>query len=613
MNAIHKLKFLAFLLLPVSGLILAQENVIFDQFCCADGSRSGCGFFDTATFFECSDADDFFLQGGGLIGKIEIQGLYEGDLNDQTHQGVTVRIWSDAGMLPNAVVWEQSYPDQVSSDGAGSFELTANAQLAPGTYWLQVLVDASGVDGSWQPLYALRENNYRETLASRGIETFDTWVLRTESPGLLFRLSGNAEPGPTTKRLVPHVTLADGNFSTDIIIANTTDATQTYQMTAYNQASSLVGTANGSLNGNATLFSDPQTLFGAQDVSHFEISEASNVKVSIAYQANTAGSGPAHVNESSYQADSWLLFPGNPAVTWDGMAVVNTGAAAADIHVIQRGPDGAQIDDKIAIAGLAPNAKGLYVISGQFNPVEDGFFEITATQPLAITALRGNLASDFLWENYSVPDEGDNRLIPHITRAAGSFLTRIIMTNSEATEQGFSLTGSNEEGDLIAGANGSVPAGGTLVQTVEGLFETAEVSHFSIANDSRVRVTIAYQANKNGTGPAHVGSASQLSQKWRIYPGNWAVTWDGFAVVNRGDSATNVVVTQFGEDGSQVENKIAFALTPDEKGLYVISTQFSPVVNSYFEISGDQPLAITALRGNQASDFLWENRAIASE
>lgn len=611
----HPLKLLPLLLLPVmmTGSGFCQENVIFDQFCCADGSRSGCGFFDNATFFECSDADDFLFQSGTVIGKIEIQGLYDGDLNDQTHQGVTVRIWSDSGMLPNVVVWQQTFPDQVSVDGTGSFEFDVNIPLGPGIFWLQVLVNASGVDGSWQPLYAREEDNYRGTLATEGIETFGAWVSRTDSPGLVFRLSGRADPVQGPKRMVPHVTVAGGSFSTNVILANTSGTSRTYQMTAYNQSGSQVGSAAGSLEADTTLFSDPQTLFANQDVSHFEISDASNVKVSIAYQANTPGSGPAHVNESAYQSDSWRLFPGNAAVTWDGIAVVNTGASATDVHVIQRDGAGTMLADKTAIVALAPNAKGLYVISDQFTRVEDGFFEICADQPLALTALRGNLASDFLWENNNVPDQGDNRLIPHITRAAGSFLTRIILTNTSATQRSFSLTGSNQQGELIAGANGTVPAGGALFQTVEELFDTSEVSHFSIGNGSPVGVTITYQANKNGGGPAHVGSASNLSQKWRIYPGNWAVTWDGFAVVNRGNSATSILVTQYAADGTPVETKTAVVLTPDEKGLYVISTEFSPVVNSYFEISADQPLAITALRGNQASDFLWENRAIAGE
>ena len=591
--------------------IQGSSQTLFDQSCCRLNTESGCGSIDQTVFFECSEADDFELAEDATITAIEIAGSYQGGLNDLTHQGVTLRIWTDEGSSPSTTVWEQTYVGITSSDGSGSFLFELNQSLKAGIYWVQVVADATGSGGSWNPHLSRPEDNWRGTRATTNVETFGSWFSAEQAPGLLFRIEGEASPPNIARRMVPHVTQSGGNFTTEVILANLTDTIQNYDLTAYDSSGNQIGTAQGSVDPNLTLYQPAETLFGSQNVSHFSISEETGVAVTVAYQANIQGSGPAHVQETSLQAPIWRFYPGNRQVTWDGLAVVNTGNAPTDITVRQIGSGGALLANATPIANLAPNAKGLYVIGGGFQPVADAHYEISATQPLALTTLRGTQTSDFFWENVSAPVVPGDRSVAHITQAGGNFTTQVIIANETGTVQGYDLTAVDPKGDQIATANGEIEANSTQYTNVEALFGTPNIAHLIIANSSEVRVSIAYQANKDNTGPAHVQESSRQAKAWRIYPGNNQVTWDGFAVVNKGLEPTAVTITQINQFGQTVASRdLGSELQPNIKGLYVISNQFEAVPGSHFVVSGTQPLALTPLRGNWTSDFLWENRAI---
>ncbi len=420
---------------------------------------------------------------------------------------------------------------------------------------------------------------------------------------------------PAQKRMAPHITSAAGDFTSRVLLANPTASSRAYRLHGYNLAGELVRTIEGSLEPLQSMTSDADALF-EMNLSHFEIEGDPEVAVSIIYQRDGEGTGTAHVHESAIQSTAWRIFPGNPAVTWDGLAAVNVGGTPADIQVTQWDASGQVVQGPLTIfSSVAPNAKVLYLFAADFAAVEETFFEISSNEPLAVMALRGNLASDFLWENRAIPigapDQEGTRAIVHVTSATGGFQSQILLSNPSENEKSFTLLGYGLTGNLESTATGSVAAGQTQFGSIQQLFG-ADITHFDISNDTELLVQIRYQRNQAPSGPAHVPTLSRFGRNWRIYPGKPSVTWDGLAVVNRGQAPADIQVWQLDEHGSLIRGPIKALdqLPPSAKGLYLFSSDFSPEENAYFEITADEPLAVMALRGNHQSDFIWENQAL---
>ncbi len=78
-----------------------------------------------------------------------------------------------------------------------------------------------------------------------------------------------------------------------------------------------------------------------------------------------------------------------------------------DIQILQRAWDGSLIDMTTASEGLAPKAKLLYGIGNPFEVVEGSYFEVIASQEMALVALRGTTDGKVLFENRALPGEVD--------------------------------------------------------------------------------------------------------------------------------------------------------------------------------------------------------------
>jgi N-acetylneuraminic acid mutarotase len=163
-----------------------------------------------------------------------------------------------------------------------------------------------------------------------------------------------------------------------------------------------------------------------------------------------------------------------------------------------------------------------------------------------------------------------------------------------APEQGFSDTDLNEAFSI----------GG----------ETPEISHLVIEEGDQIQVTVAYRSARSDvlTSPAHTSETQTSSQRWRIYPGNTSLTWDGIAVVNLGGEATAFTVSLRDSDGQILGQTQYNDLQPMAKQLVVLSNDLPPAVDSYYHLEATQAVAVVALRGDQAdSALLWENAALA--
>lgn len=213
----------------------------------------------------------------------------------------------------------------------------------------------------------------------------------------------------------------------------------------------------------------------------------------------------------------------------------------------------------------------------------------------------------------SVSLSGQVRIIPHLSKTAGGFTPGLIIGNFENSASNFSFTPYNQDGTAMTKVQGSIAGDETGYYTLSEIFGTDNVSHFTISADDSIRVSTTYESTSGDGSPAHVHESCTQSLLWRVYPGDWDVIWDGMAVVNTGTDSTDVVITQKSETGTTIKSITAISdLGVFAKGLIVFGSAFSKVEHSHFEITADQPIAITSLRGSNNNTFLWENAAISS-
>ncbi len=203
--------------------------------------------------------------------------------------------------------------------------------------------------------------------------------------------------------MVPHIAKPGNGFFSRLILANTSPLPQPYTLYPYAGDGSLLPRMTGILDGGQTLFSSMEEVFGTDDLSHFRFLGEDTLKVTAVYQADREGAGPAHLGARSETATLWRLYPGNTELTWDGIAVVNRGGLTTEVQVTQRNAAGEIIAEKVVAAALEPETKSLAVLSTLFEEITGSYFEVRASQPLVVIGLRGDPASNFLWENPAIP------------------------------------------------------------------------------------------------------------------------------------------------------------------------------------------------------------------
>ena len=208
--------------------------------------------------------------------------------------------------------------------------------------------------------------------------------------------------GVANQRLIPHVTRADGGFTTSLIVANTGSEPESYSLSIYDESGVSGPSISGNLKPGRIQVYDP-SAFSLPDGGYMSIFSSDSVSVTTVYQAVGENNGPAHLGESKEASPAWRLYPGNETITWDGAALVNLGASNAETVVVLKNVAG-EILESVELEWALPGQKQLLFLTGLFTPREDGsYYEIRSNQPLALTALRGTWNGDFLWENNSQP------------------------------------------------------------------------------------------------------------------------------------------------------------------------------------------------------------------
>jgi len=198
---------------------------------------------------------------------------------------------------------------------------------------------------------------------------------------------------------LPHIADPTKTFETTVSLTNTASTTGAITIKGYNVHGIALATESFQVPGDGIVNFFPADTYG-NSISHLEVVSASEgVLMSATYKNETAGSAPASAGEKT-PASTWHLLPGDWSLTWDGLAVVNTGTTTARVRIYQRSASGAQ-QALYTVGDLAPNQKALVVLSNKFSQRDGSLIEITSDEknPLVVTALRGNNSLTILWEN----------------------------------------------------------------------------------------------------------------------------------------------------------------------------------------------------------------------
>jgi len=207
------------------------------------------------------------------------------------------------------------------------------------------------------------------------------------------------------------------------------------------------------------------------------------------------------------------------------------------------------------------------------------------------------------------------RIISHVTTADGGFSTSVLIENTAVTSRTVTLNPYANDGTPLEAVRLTLDARANMREDAHTLLGEA-TSHFTIEGSDEVRVSAFYDFRSgNNASPAFVGSDDEQGSSWRLLTGNWNQVFDGLAVVNTGDVATDVWVAQK-DDQNNVLDAVLIAedLAPNAKTLFVIgapgNTPFA-ATDGTFEVSGDQLLAVTALQGTLENDTI--NILLAAE
>lgn len=207
---------------------------------------------------------------------------------------------------------------------------------------------------------------------------------------------------------------------------------------------------------------------------------------------------------------------------------------------------------------------------------------------------------------------GQNRLIGHLSSVDGGFQPGLILANLDASaEQFYVLLPFTKSGEALPQVEGSVAAGQTHYHDPIDIFGRDDVSHLMINGDSNLLVTTTYQGLANQSSPVHVPESSDHARSWRVYPGDWAATWDGLAIVNPGTETAEITVHEKSNTGQWLHSQAPIPLQGNAKYLTVLSGGLQNSTSSHFEIWATQPVSVTALRGSSDNRFLWANSPIA--
>ena len=204
------------------------------------------------------------------------------------------------------------------------------------------------------------------------------------------------------------------------------------------------------------------------------------------------------------------------------------------------------------------------------------------------------------------------KMVPHVTPVGRDFDTNFFLVNPTTQTQTYTLTPFQADGTPLPIVEGSLEAGETAYFSTPDLFPSGSVSHFKLAEQDQIEITVAYQVATGGNSSAHLSAGFSESPRWRIFPGELDDVLDGIAFVNLHSEPQDIWVRQLLANGDEVQRVMINTLDPNSKGLYLFG-DFAKIDGSSFEVFSQGSLAITALRFSNVganARFFWETSAL---
>ena len=378
-------------------------------------------------------------------------------------------------------------------------------------------------------------------------------------------LASDAIPPPCSpERWIAHVTPAGVAYTTTILATNLGKDTAQADLVAYDEDGTYRATAGLRAGPGETVSHRAELLFSGKPVSHFGICGPLSMPVTAVYRSTDEAAVSAHVPESSARGRSFLLYPAEWDVVFEGIAVVNLGANPSRIEAASLDAQGKE-SQRIALhPGLAPRAKHVALLSNLLSDFRGAAVRIESSEPATLLVLRGTHGGTrpaVLYQTQPVTRGEDGpgpvgpctpeRWVLHVTPADSGFDTTVFTTNLGASDALLELLPYLADGSRLNSVLLRILAGHSLISRSVELFSGQPASHFGVCAPPSTQVTSAYRSLWGASASAHALQTSALSRQFLFYPGDWESVYDGAAIINRGAEAARVQAVLLNAAGAE--------------------------------------------------------------
>jgi photosystem II stability/assembly factor-like uncharacterized protein len=276
----------------------------------------------------------------------------------------------------------------LSGDGGEMRRIVLNAALAPHAKHLAVLdYEFRGLRGA-----AIRiESSQPSTiLFLRGTHANANPALLYHTVPVTRAVDSAPVPDPCNpQRWILHVTPPGSGYDTTILATNFSGSDARLELIPFRDDGARLNSVFMNASAGQSVILPASNLFGGAAISHFGVCGPQSLRVTSAYRSLSGQSASAHVPETSVVDTRFLLYPGEGQVVFEGMAVVNRGAAPERVEAVLLDAAGEEVYRVSLMESLAPGAKQLAVLNAVFDGFAGVAIRIECSEPSSILLLRG--------------------------------------------------------------------------------------------------------------------------------------------------------------------------------------------------------------------------------
>lgn len=222
----------------------------------------------------------------------------------------------------------------------------------------------------------------------------------------------------------------------------------------------------------------------------------------------------------------------------------------------------------------------------------------------------------FLFQNTvgSFGSDSSNRLvIPHVTSPVGGFSTSLIIDNVGQNDSQYVILEFDEDGQIqkydtvTAFKNSHIELYGYFGPTTQSAVVLPERDN-NLEPVTRSNIFMVYEHQSGLGSPAIIKAMTteDAGTKFRFFPGNWDVHFDGLGILFQDYNPIDVSIRQYSSTGELIAEELAFSGIIGQpfkkKRLYLLGSpegsKFHDPDGTYFEIDSTGLISIIALRGN---------------